>query len=153
MQTSTYGTGNKFFTTIANCSSSLGLFIIYAALDRHLVMEVEKDSFGSYFVVSRSLFVISTSMLYLYLLWNSQQMSSQLFALESSRLRNHLRVALVRVFWNIWASSTSVAPRGCMALIYIFKWDFGQLIPSNLSKVGILKLGGNLTLGKSERDW
>ena len=40
-----------------------------------------------------------------------------------------------------------------MALIYIFKWDFGQLVPSNLSKVCILNLGGNLTLGKSENDW
>ena len=53
-------------------------------------------------------------------------MSSQRLALASSRLRNHLRVALVRVFWNIWASSSSIAPRGCMALIYIFKWDLGS---------------------------
>ena len=142
--------GNKFFTTMVNCSSSLGLFIICAALDLHLVMKVEKDSFDSCLVVSKSLLVTSTSMLYLYCLWNSQQMSSQLLALASSRLRNYLRVAPVKVFWNIWASSSLVAPKGCMALMYIFKWDFGQPIPSNLSKVGILNLGGNLTSRKSE---
>ena len=51
---------------IANCTSLLDLFIIYAALDLHLVMKVEKDSFDSCFVVSRSLLVISTFMLYLY---------------------------------------------------------------------------------------
>ena len=54
-------TGNKFFTTIANCSSSLGLFIICAALALHLMMKVKKDSFGSCLVVSRSLLVMSTS--------------------------------------------------------------------------------------------
>ena len=59
-------TGNKFFTTMANCSSSLGLLIICAALALHLVMKVEKDSFGSCLVVSRSLLVISTSTLYMY---------------------------------------------------------------------------------------
>ena len=77
-------------------------------------------------------------------------MSSQLLALASSRLKNHLRAAPVNVFWNIWASNFSVAPRGCMALIYIFKWDFRQPVLLNLSKVGILNLGGNLTSGKSE---
>ena len=118
-------TGNKFFTTIANCSSSLGLLIICAVLALHLVMKVEKDSFGSYLVVSRSLLVMSTSILYLYYLWNSQQMSSQFLALASSRLRNYLKVAPVSVFWNIWASTSSVAPKGCIALIYIFRWDFG----------------------------
>ena len=61
-------TGNKFFTTMANCSSSLGLLIIYAALALHLVMKVEKDSFGSCLVVSRSLLVISISTLYMYCL-------------------------------------------------------------------------------------
>ena len=61
-------TGNKFFTTIANCSSSLGLLIICAVLALHLVMKVEKDSFGSYLVVSRSFLVMSTSILYLYYL-------------------------------------------------------------------------------------
>ena len=40
-----------------------------------------------------------------------------------------------------------------MALIYIFKWDFGQPVLSNLSKVGILNLGGSLTSRKSESDW
>ena len=53
---------------MANCSSSLGLLIIYAALALHLVMKVEKDSFGSYLVVSRSLLVMSTSIFYLYCL-------------------------------------------------------------------------------------
>ena len=128
---------------MVNCSSSLGLFIIYAALDLHLVMKVEKDSFDSCFMVSKSLLGISISMLYLYWLWNSQQMSFQLLALVSSRLRNHLRATPVRVFWNIWVSNSSIAPRGCMALIYILKRDFGQLVPTNLSKVCILKLGGN----------
>ena len=60
--------GNKFFTTMANCSFSLGLLIICAALTLHLVMKVEKDSFGSCLVVSRSLLVMSTSILYLYCL-------------------------------------------------------------------------------------
>ena len=94
-------TSNKFFTTIANCSSSLGIFIVCAVLDLHLVMKVEKDSFDSCFVVLRSLLVISTSMLYLYCLWNSWHMSSQLLALVNSRLKNHRRAALVKVFWNI----------------------------------------------------
>ena len=51
---------------MVNCSSSLGLFIICATLELHLVMKVEKDSFGSYLVVSKSLLVTSTSILYLY---------------------------------------------------------------------------------------
>ena len=45
-------------------------------------------------------------------------------------------------------SSSLVALRGCLALIYIFKWDFGQPVLSNLSKVGILNLEGNLTSKK-----
>ena len=49
--------GNKFFTTMANCSFSLSLLIISAALALHLVMKVENDSFGSSLVVSRSLLV------------------------------------------------------------------------------------------------
>ena len=65
-------TGNKFFTTIANCSSSLGLFIIYATLALHLMMKVKKDSFGSCLVILRSLLFMSTSILYLYCLWNSR---------------------------------------------------------------------------------
>ena len=39
-----------------------------------------------------------------------------------------------------------------MAFIYIFKWDFGQPVLLNLSKVGILNLGGNLTSRKSKSD-
>jgi len=58
--------GNKFFSTIWIYSSSLGLVIIWAALALHLVMKVEKDSFGYCLVVPKSLLVISTSMLYLY---------------------------------------------------------------------------------------
>ena len=46
-------TGNKFFTTMANCSSSLGLLIIYATSALHLEMKVENDSFGSSLMVSR----------------------------------------------------------------------------------------------------
>ena len=67
--------GNKFFTTIWICSSSLGLVIIWATLALHLVMKVENDSFGYCLGVSKSLIVTSTSMLYLYWLWNSRQMS------------------------------------------------------------------------------
>ena len=145
-------TGNKFFTTMANYSSSLGLLIICVALALHLVMKAEKDSFSSWLVVSRSLLVMSTSILYLYFLWNSRQMSSQLLTLTSSRLRNHLRAATVSVFWNTWASTSSIMPRGYIALIYIFRWDFGQLIPSNLFRFGILNLGGNLALGNRESE-
>ena len=116
--------GNKFFTTIWIWSSSLGLVIIWAALALHLVMKVEKDSFDCCLVVSKSLLITSTSMLYLYWLWNSRQMLSQLLALALSKLRNHLRAAPVKVFWNISTKSSSVAPRGYMALMYFFKWDF-----------------------------
>ena len=137
---------------MANYSSSLGLLIICVALALHLVMKAEKDSFSSWLVVSRSLLVMSTSILYLYFLWNSRQMSSQLLTLTSSRLRNHLRAATVSVFWNIWASTSSIMPRGYIALIYIFRWDFGQLIPSNLFRFGILNLGGNLALGNRESE-
>ena len=144
-------TGNKFFSTMANCSSPLDLLIICATLALHLVIKVENDSFGSFLVVSRSLLVMSTSILYFYCLWNSRQMASQFIALALSRLRNHLRTTPVSVFWNIWASTSSVTPKGCIAFIYIFIWDFGQPVPSNLFKVGILNLGGNLALGKSER--
>ena len=70
--------GNKFFTTIVNCSSSFGIFIIWVALDLHLVMKAVKDSLGSCLVVSKPLLVTSTSMLYLYWLWNSQHMSFQI---------------------------------------------------------------------------
>ena len=38
--------GNKFFTTISICTSSLGLVIIWATLALHLVIKAEKDSFG-----------------------------------------------------------------------------------------------------------
>ena len=145
-------TSNKFFTTMANYSSSLGLLIIYVALALHLVMKVKKDSFSSCLVVSRSLLVISTSILYLYWLWNSQQMSSQLLALASSRLRNHLRATPVSVFWNIWVNTSSVVPKGYISFINIFRWDFGQPVPSNLSRVGNLNLGGNLALGNRERE-
>ena len=93
--------GNKFFTTIWIWSSSLGLVIIWAALAFHLVMKAEKDSFGYCLVVFKSLLVTSISMLCLYRLWKSRQMSTQLLALASSRLRNHLRAALVKPFWNI----------------------------------------------------
>ena len=61
-------TSNKFFITMANYFSSLGLLIICAALALHLIMKVEKDSFSSCLVVSRSLLVMSTSILYLYCL-------------------------------------------------------------------------------------
>ena len=93
--------GNKFFTTIWIFSSSLGLMIIWATLALHLVMKAEKDSFGYCLVVFKSLLVTSISMLCLYRLWKSRQMSTQLLALASSRLRNHLRAALVKPFWNI----------------------------------------------------
>jgi len=110
---------------MVNCSYSFGLFIICAALDLHLVMKAEKDSFSSCLVVSKSLLVTSTSILYLYWLWNSLQMSSQFLALLSSMLRNHLRAALVKVFWNICTNISLVAPRGYIALMYIFRWDLG----------------------------
>ena len=113
--------GNKFFTTMAICSSSLDLLIICVTLALHLVMKAKKDSFGSCLIVSRSLLVMSTSILYLYYLWNSQQTSSQLLAFASSRFKNHLKAAPVSVFWNIWVSTSSVVPRGCIALIYIFR--------------------------------
>ena len=57
------------------------------------------------------------------------------------------------MFWNIWAKSSSVAPKGWKALVYIFKWALGQPVPSNLSKLGILNLGGALTCRKREREW
>lgn len=83
-------TCNRFFTTIVNCSSSLGRLIICAALAFHLVMKVEKDSLGSCLEVSRSLQAISTSVLYLYYLWNSLKMSSQVRVHVSSKIKNHL---------------------------------------------------------------
>ena len=83
-------TGNRFFTTIVNCSSSLGRLIICAALAFHLVMKAEKDSLGSCLVVSRSLWVISTSVLYLYYSWNSLKMSSHVRVHVSSKIKNHL---------------------------------------------------------------
>ena len=43
---------------MVNCSSSFGLFIICVALDLPLAMKVEKDSFGSCLVVSKSLLVL-----------------------------------------------------------------------------------------------
>ena len=61
--------------------------------------------------------------------------------------------APVKVFWNICANISFVAPKGCIALMYIFKWDLGQLVPSSLSKTGILNFGGSLTFGKREREW
>ena len=36
--------------------------------------------------------------------------------------------------------------------MYIFKWAFGQPVPSNLSNVGILNLGGTLAFGKRDRE-
>ena len=60
--------GNKFFTTIWICFFSLGLFVIWAAFDLHLVIMVEKDSLGFCLVVSKSCLVMSTSILYLYCL-------------------------------------------------------------------------------------
>ena len=83
---------------MVNCSSSLGLFIICAALDLHLVMKAKKNSFDSCFMVSKSHLVTSTSMLYLYWLWNLRQMSSQLLSLASSRLKNHLRATWIGCF-------------------------------------------------------
>ena len=80
------------------------------------------------------------------LLANVFQVSSVLF----SMLKNHLRTTLVKVFWNICANISSVAPRGCTALMYIFRWDLGQPVPLNLSKTYILNFGGNLTSGKRE---
>ena len=88
----------------------------------------------------------------LVLVMDSLQMSSQFLALLSSTLRNHLRVAPVKVFWNICTNISSVAPRGYIALIYIFRWDLGQPVPSNLSKTGILNFEGNLTSRKRESD-
>ena len=55
-------------------------------------------------------------------------------------------------FGSIMASTSLVAPRGYIALIYIFRWDFRQLVPSNLFRVGFLNLGGNLALGNRERE-
>ena len=138
---------------MVNCFSSFGLFIICVALDLHLVMKAEKDSFSSCLVVSKSLLVTSTSILYLYWLWNSLQMSSQFLALLSSTLRNHLRTAPVKVFWNICTNISSIAPTGYIALMYIFRWDLGQPVPLNLSKTGILNFGGNLTSRNRESDW
>ena len=58
-----------FSTTMVNCASSFDLFIICVALDLHLIMKAEKDSFDSCLMVSKPLLVMSTSILYLYWLW------------------------------------------------------------------------------------
>ena len=68
-------------------------------------------------------------------------------------LWNHLRAAPVKVFWNICANISSLAPKGYIALMYIFRRDLGQPVPSNFSKTGILNFGVNLMSGKRERDW
>ena len=44
-------------------------------------------------------------------------MSSQFLALLSSTLRNHLKVALVKVFWNICANISLVAPSCTIELV------------------------------------
>ena len=55
--------------------------------------------------------------------------------------------------WNIYAKISLVAPVGYIALMYIFRWDLGQPVLSNMSKTSILTFKGNLMSRKRESDW